>query len=746
MEKKQSKKLKKVLLIICIFISGLFLSFGGYIVFLYNNYKLDVNKLTSVNNGVKVYSASMKDSTLYNSNRSIIEIENLPSYVKNAFIDTEDKRFYSHNGYDLKRIIKASLVNIASHSKSQGASTISQQLVKNALLSNEKTYSRKIQEIILSIKLEKKFSKDEILEMYLNTIYFGSNAYGIENASKTYFNKSAKDLTLNEVCCLAGIIKSPSYYSPIKNYNNAIKRRDLVANSLYKSKHINKQEYEEVLKSPIKLAKNEFDYSYEREAILESCNLLNISERELINKKYQIVTFKDDELQANVIAANNSVIEECSPDDNLDALSIVTNNNGQIVAYYANSNYNLHNINRQPASTFKPLAVYLPCLVHNILTPSTLILDEQIDINGYSPKNADGNYNGYVSTREAISKSLNIPAVKALEYVGLSKSNEVLTNLGFNLDKSDLNLSLALGSTKNGVKLMNLLSAYSVIANLGIDKGLSFVNRILDEKGNTIYSHEDFTQRLVNEEDCFLLTDMLKDTTINGTARRLNELNLPLASKTGTAFNGKNNTDLYNICYSTEHAMLTWIGDLKNNILPKNLSSSNEPTQINKQILQYLYKNNKPKDFKCPENVAKLPFDYNEYIDNHIIVEPSSKLERFKKYDYFKLSNPPQENFNKNLNFQVSLDKLGANLSFNASKSHQYSILKETNKGVEEIASYKEKMGEISFLDKNVFVYDEINYILKNELEQKEIKIRPKDYLVNLLNNEIVSGKKKWYV
>ena len=241
MAKKQFK-LKKVLLILSIFIFSLFISIIGMVTFFYNRYALDTYKLTSFNNGIKVYSASGNDNTLYNTNRSIIEIESLPKHVKDAFIDIEDKRFYTHNGYDFKRIVKSAFVNLSNQSKSQGASTISQQLVKNALLSNEKTYSRKIKELVLSIKMEKKFSKDDILEMYLNTIYFGSNAYGIENASKIYFNKSAKDLTLNEVCCLAGLIKSPNHYSPKTNYQNSVERKNLVAKTMYQCGNISKNE------------------------------------------------------------------------------------------------------------------------------------------------------------------------------------------------------------------------------------------------------------------------------------------------------------------------------------------------------------------------------------------------------------------------------------------------------------------------------------------------------------------------
>lgn len=739
----KKKTIKRVLLIISLFISVLFLSFGGVVVYYYNKYSLDINKLTSINNGVKVYSASMKDSTLYNSNRSIVKIDTLPNYVINAFVDTEDKRFFKHNGFDLKRIVKAGMINLSTKSKTQGASTISQQLVKNALLSNKKTFSRKIKEIVLSVKMEKKFSKNEILEMYLNTIYFGSNAYGIENASKTYFNKSAKDLTLNEVCCLAGIIKSPALYSPTKNYNNSIERRNLVAKLLLNANDISKNEYDEVISQPIILNQEEIDNFYEKEAIYEACNLLNINERELINKKYEIVTFKDDQLQQAAKVANDEITNK---NENLDSLSIIMNNNGKVLSFYGKSNANLHNLARQPASTLKPLAVYLPCLIHNILTPSSLILDEKIDYNGYTPKNADGQYYGYVTTREAVSKSLNTVAVKALDYVGLKKANEVLTDLGINLDKADLNLTLALGATKNGVKIVDLLSAYSIVANLGEYKGVAFVDKILDENGKIVYKHEDYCQKVLDAADCFLLTDMLKDTAKTGTAKRLNDLSLQVASKTGTAFNGKNNTDLYNVAYTSEHTMLTWLGNLKNGKLPEDMLSSVEPTQINKQILQSLYKEHKPADFKCPSNVVRLPYDLNEFLNNHIIVEPATEVERYMKYDYFKADNPPKENLNKELQFDVEIDKTGCKLSFFANKSQNYKVFKVANNNKQTFADISEQSGKIELVDNNVFNFEEIIYILTTNNKEKQVKIRPKDYLINLLNSQILTNKKKWYV
>ncbi len=750
---KKKNKIKKILLILSILIVFLFLAILGIIMLFYNKYDLDINKLTSLNNGIRVYSASGSDTTLYNTNRSIVEIETLPEYVKNAFIDTEDKRFYSHNGYDIKRIAKSSFVNLTTKSKSQGASTISQQLIKNALLSNEKTYSRKIKEIVLSIKMEKEFSKDEILEMYLNTIYFGSNAYGIENASKIYFNKSAKDLSLNEACCLAGLIKAPGHYSPKTNYENSIERKNLVAKNMFDNNNISKQEYKTVINSNIMVAETkETDNSYEEEAIFEACRLLNLNERDLINKNYQIITFKQDDLQKKVVEINNNVVQnaEINTNSSLDSLSVVANNNGKVLAYYSNSNYNLHNLKRQPASTLKPLAVYLPCFELNILSPASLILDEKINYNGFSPNNADKTFHGYVSCRTALSNSLNIPAVKALDYLGVKKAKETLTNLGINITQSDLNLSLALGSVKYGVNLLDLLSAYMAIANLGQYTNLCFVDKILDQYGKIIYSHEEYLTQIADDASCYLITDILKDSAKTGTAKRLNSLNLPIASKTGTACSEHGNTDLFNLAYTTEHTMLTWIADIDKNILSSSLLSSSQPTDINKEICSYLYSENKPSDFILPKTIENSAYDLVEYEKNHILVKPNHSIERYIAYDYFKIDNLPKQNdCQDKLDFIVSLDKSGAVISFDAKKHNSYIVMKHTKDGCKTLDTIYGQNGKVLIKDNDIFRLDNIEYYIadsNNEIISDIKKIRPKDFLINMLNNEILSSKKKWLV
>ncbi len=746
------QKIRKICLVLSIIIGIMFLSLVCTVTVFYNKYNLNIEKLTSLNNGIKVYSATGSDNTLYNTNRSIIDIDELPEYVKDAFIDIEDKRFYSHNGFDLKRILKSAMVNLNTKSKSQGASTISQQLVKNALLSNEKTYSRKIKEVVLSVKMEKKFSKDEILEMYLNTIYFGSNAYGIENASKIYFDKSAKDLTLNEACCLAGLIKSPGLYSPLSNYENAIKRKNIVARSMFQNGNISKNEYADIVKQDIQLSKSKENNNYEKEAIFEACRLLNITERDLINKNYQIITFKQDDLQNQIQEINSEVLNtaENLTNSTLDSMSVVCNTDGHVLAYYANSCFNLHNLTRQPASTLKPLAVYLPCFEHNILSPASVILDEEINYAGFCPKNADNTYRGYVSVRDSLSNSLNIPAVKALDYLGVRKSKEMLSNLGINISNSDLNLSLALGSVKNGVNMLDLLAAYNTIANQGRYTSLCFVNKILDEKGNVIYSHENYSTQVVSAESCFLLTDILKDCAKTGTAKKFNSLNLPIASKTGTASVENANTDLYNISYTSEHSILTWIADVNNKTLHSSLLSSGQPTEINKQICAYLYTSKPPNDFEIPLGVQKVGYDVVELENQQVLLQPNHSVERYISYDYFKSDNIPKISSNdENFKLDIEINKYGVILSFHTKRNQEYNVYKQTSKGLSKLETIKNKNDNIVVKDSDVFNFDTIEYYITNQddiIISDIKKIKPKDYLITLLNNEIVLNKKKWLV
>jgi len=407
-----SKKLfKRVILGLSIIFITLIVSVVIFFSVAYNKSKLDIDKLTTANTGIKLYASSFTNEETdysYNLNRKIININQLPSYTINAFVAIEDKRFYKHNGYDIKRIAKSALVNIKDNNKTQGASTITQQLVKNTLLSNEKTYKRKLKEVMLSMKVEKNFTKDEIMNMYLNTIYFGSSAYGIENASQIYFNKSATDLTLNESAILAGLIKSPNNYSPKYNLENCFKRKNLVLTLMYQQGYINKAEYEKALIEKVDCTEisNSYDNSFYQQALIEACNILNISEKELIRNNYTIITHMDYDLQSklNQILSNENI--------DADKLSIVVNPKGEVLAYLGISDFNLTDMKRSPASSLKPLAVYLPAIQHNIVDCSTPILDEETMFGDYKPRNTSDKYYGWTTVADSLAKSLNIPTVK----------------------------------------------------------------------------------------------------------------------------------------------------------------------------------------------------------------------------------------------------------------------------------------------------------------------------------------------
>ena len=492
------------------------------------------------------------------------------------------------------------------------------------------------------------------------------------------------------------------------------------------------------------------DNSYEEEAIYEACKLLNITERELINNQYKIVTFKDEELQKKILNINKDVIKN-NCEKNLDSLSVVVNNHGHILSYYANSNYNLHNLTRQPASTLKPLAVYLPCIEHNMLSSVSKILDEEINYNGYSPQNADNSYNGYVTAKYALANSLNIPAVKLLDCVGIKKSEEILNSLGINLENKDLNLTLALGSTNNGVKLLDLLAAYNTLSNLGAYKQLCFVSKILNKNGEVIYKHQNHEEQVVDKASCFILNDMLKESSKTGTSKRLNSLNIPVCSKTGTASTSKGNTDLFNISYTSEHSVLSWVADIKNVYLNENLKSSVIPTEINKQILQNLYFNSTPADFIVPNDVLYLPYSSIELENNNVIMEPKTdEKPRFVEYAYFKKgSEPIKNNKNNNITANYYMSKSGFVLEFMAEKNKKYNIYKLVNNEKQLLKEITNSNKYETIVDYNIFKFDNIEYYIEdetNKIKSDIIKIKPKEYLINELNKELTSSKKKWYV
>lgn len=573
-------------------------------------------------------------------NKAYVKIDVLPEHVKNAFISIEDKDFYSHSGVNYKRIVMAGINNIKSRSLKEGASTITQQLVKNTFLTSEKTFKRKIKEVALAKQIEQKYSKDQILELYLNVVYFGNNCYGIESASNYYFSKPAKELSISESAMLAGMLKSPAKYSPLKNYNNCLKRRNLVLNEMHKDGSIKIEDYEKLKNEQILLTLNREKHnrlnSYSQASIDEAESLLGLPARQLAINGYKIYTAQNSEKQ--------KALEEAIKSQNIDCDSagmVIDNEKGLVRAYIGNSSFKILDAKRQPGSCIKPILVYSPALNEDIIYPCTQLLDEKVNIGGYSPNNVGNKYRGYVSARESLSKSINIPAVKVLSYVGIEKAKSYAEDMGINFDEKDDSYTLALGGMTYGVNLLDMCGAYSTFANQGNYIKPQFIQFITDKNNKLVYVNKNAQKRVLREDSAYLLTDMLKTCAESGTAKKLSSLSCEIASKTGTVGtpNSKQNLDAWNISYTKKQTCGIWLGELDNS--PIDYAGGNQPTEIVKKYFETIEDNS---HFDKPESIVERKIDSEELAnEHHVILANSYMPERYTQTELFSSFNLPNE-------------------------------------------------------------------------------------------------------
>ena len=620
-------------------------------------------------------------------NKAVVNISNISDCTKNAFISIEDKSFYNHHGVNYKRIFKAMINNLKARSLKEGASTITQQLVKNTQLTSEKTFERKIKEIALAQRLEKNYTKDEILELYLNVIYFGNNCYGIENASNYYFSKDAKDLSLEESAMLAGLIKSPAKYSPIKNYDNALSRRNLVLKEMYQDKCISASEYNLAKNSPINLninnqPKNKLN-SYSQASIDEAEEVLGIPARQIALKGYKIYTYQNSEKQ--------EALDEALKKQNIssDYAGIVIDNEGHsIVAYNGNSIFKILDAKRQPGSCIKPILVYGPALNEDIIYPCSQLLDEKTTISDYTPKNVGGVYRGYVSARDALSKSINIPAVKVLSYVGIDKAKAYAEHMGIEFDAKDDSYTLALGGMTYGVNIKDLAGAYSSFANNGSYSKPRFISFITDKNNKLIYINKPKTEQVMREDSAYLLTDMLRTCAKTGTAKKLASLGIDIASKTGTVGkkNSKQNLDAWNVSYTKDQTCAVWLGNLDNS--PIDYAGGNQPTEIVKNYFSLV---SDISTFDRPSSIVERDIDETELNENHRIMLANVYMpERYKHKELFSSLNLPSdisEKFTKidDVNFASKVENDSAVITFDA-KNYLTYVFKENGKTLTSIS------------------------------------------------------------
>jgi len=518
----------------------------------------------------------------YVENRIELSPDKMPESIKKAIVSVEDSRFYEHFGVDPKGIARAIWTDIRNRDYTQGASTITQQLARNVLLTNQKTMSRKFQEIFLAMKIEQSYTKDEILTRYLNQIYLGKGLYGVETASRYYFGKTISELQPHQIAVISGLPKNPNGYSPFDNPEKALERRNIVLDKMVDGKILTVEQAESYKKKPLDLGsppKEKKRAAYFRDYVSQRLKNKNIIPEEKLNTAgYKIYTTIDIKMQdaaetaiENLVGGTPDKYGVLQPQLSLVAIDPRT---GYIKAMIGGRDFNNTQLNRatrayrQPGSTIKPF-VYTAAIDLRKYSPSSIVVDEEVsfppdDPNGWKPKNYDLQYRGNISLRHALEMSINTIATKLVYEITPNKIVEYAQKMGlesFVLDtkgKNDLNLpSLALGGLTKGVTPLELTAAYSPLANQGIYSEPIAILAVKDSNGNTLYEERSHKKAVLSAETAYVVTDMMRGVILRGTGTPAN-IQRPAAGKTGTS---SNYTNAWFVGYTPDLIASVWIGN-----------------------------------------------------------------------------------------------------------------------------------------------------------------------------------------
>lgn len=567
-------------------------------------------------------------------NRIWVDIANVPENLSNAFIAIEDERFRDHRGMDIKRTFGA-FIQWVMGNDSYGGSTITQQLVKNVTGDRDRSPLRKVTEIFRAMNLERKMSKDQIIEMYMNTIYFGSGCHGIQVAANHYFGKDVSELSVEECASLAAIVKAPTTYNPATNYENNKERRDVVLNKMAELEFITQEECDAAKAKETKVRsgateaaqKNQDVKSYFVDAVIDDviAGLMekeNISESEattmLYTGGYKIYSTVDPKVQEAI----DSVYKNTSnfPNSSIQSAMVVMDPyTGHIKGMAGGIGEKTipRGLNRatqskrQPGSSFKPVAVYAPAIEHNVITPATLINDAPLAIGDWKPKNSGGKFLGKMTARTAIERSQNIPAVKIMRELSPEKSFDFLTKkLGFTTlveEKEvdgeiigDQNLSTALGGVTYGVTVEEMTAAYSTFANSGMYNKPVTYTKVIDANGKVILENKVQNKKAMSEETAYIMTNMLTGVTTSsiGTGRSAKLSGIMTAGKTGTT---NSNKDRWFMGFTPNYVGGVWMGYDQ----PKSMSGSNFCPGIWKKVMTQIHEGEEIKTIPVPDDVVK---------------------------------------------------------------------------------------------------------------------------------------------
>ena len=578
--KEKSSTVKKIFLFlfIIVFIAGAGAAAGFFLSV--SSGLPDISANIAPDASSRIYDAKGRLITTVHAeeNRLPVSIDEVPANLQNAFIAVEDNRFYEHHGVDPLGIIRAVFRNIISgNATAQGGSTITQQLARNAFLSQEQTLKRKLLEAFLALKIERQYTKKEILEMYMNQIYFGQGCYGIQTASKVYFGKDVKDLSLAQCALIAGLPNSPNYYSPFHSVEAAKQRQSIVLDQMVKYGYITEGEAAAAKEADIHLARPQEQRGTDSVASYFVNYVIH-----LISEKYdsdaiykeglQIYTTLDLDLQKEAEAALKKNLPDAYTDDNnltqpQGALVSIEVGTGYVRAMVGGRGQDHFNravqMTRQPGSAFKPF-VYLTAFANKV-TPFDILSNTAKDFGGgWTPKNYGGTSGGSVTVMEALVKSMNIPTVYLADQVGMGKVIQTAKNVGISTlvtegEYSDTNLATALGGLTYGVSVWDMAKAYSVFANGGKLVEPTVIMKVVDRNGKVIEDHSGAREstQAVDEASAWTLTSVLEEVISRGTGGNA-YIGRPSAGKTGTT---DDEHDAWFVGYTPDLSTAVWVGD-----------------------------------------------------------------------------------------------------------------------------------------------------------------------------------------
>ncbi|MDD6058488.1 MAG: PBP1A family penicillin-binding protein [Clostridiales bacterium] len=594
-------------------------------------------------------------SIVYASDKSVIAtmksekesyylpIEEIPTEAITAMVSIEDKKFYRHNGVDYRALLRAGISMLKHGRITQGGSTITMQLARNVFISQERTWQRKVEEMFLAWNLEEAYTKDQIMEFYMNNIYFGNGYYGLQSASRGYFNSDANELSLSQLAFLCAIPNNPTLYDPVTSMENTLARRDRILENMRKDGKISKTDYAAAVVEPIVLerpsepGKNDYVETYAyycaARALMEKENfhflyqfdseeqrrdyeeryssLYEACLRKLYYGGYRIYTSVDLTLQDQLQTSINERLEEftdvneegvytmqaaavCIDNGSGHVKAIVGGRSQGLAGYTLNRAYQSY---RQPGSVIKPLIVYTPAFERNY-TPETIVVDEPIED---GPQNANGRYLGALTVREAVERSTNTVAWKLYEELTPARGLSFLEEMNFSrLDKEDYRPATSLGGFTNGVSPLEIAAAYAALENDGMYRMPTCIERILDADGNEIYVGTQTEKQIYRQNAARMMTDVLTGVLKKGTGKGLGLKDIPCAGKTGTT---NENKDGWFVGYTRYYTTSVWVGY----DMPKamdGLTGSTYPGLIWQSFMTQAHEGVDPLDF-LP--YAKLP-------------------------------------------------------------------------------------------------------------------------------------------